>query len=303
MEAEPAAIFDSGHSASNIPIELDASSKVYLRGKINNSLEVRILLDTGAATMFAMDRQHAESLNLTLTEGYQVQGSGANRSAAALAKDISVRLPGITLVHIDAVAVSLYRPDQNGESYAILGFEFFKNFVVEIDYDNRLANIYDSQGYGVETLREHESTRPDTELQAIPVTTIANLPYVTARVTFPGSEPIEAQFHLDSGSSIAVQFYFGFVTEQRLMKQLTNAWPGSAVGEGGEIRTAFALAESIELGPLKLWSQTVGLEAEQGGSLASTIAVGSIGAPILHTTKTTFDVPHNRIFVAKRVAT
>ena len=303
MEAEPAAIFDSGHSASNIPIELDASSKVYLRGKINNSLEVRILLDTGAATMFAIDRQHAESLNLTLNEGYQVQGPGASRSAAALAKDISVRLPGITLVHIDAVAVSFYLPQENEERYAILGFEFFKNFVIEIDYDNRLANIYDSQAYGAEIFPERESRRPEAELQTIPVTTIDNLPYVTARVAFPGSEPIEAQFHLDSGSSIAVQFYFGFVTEQRLMEQLTNAWPGSAVGEGGEIRTAFALAESIELGPLKLWSQTVGLEAEQGGSLASTIAVGSIGAQIVHTTKTTFDVPHNRIFVAKSVGT
>src|ERR1700704_2945783 len=163
MEAEPAAVFDSGHSASNIPIELDASSKVYLRGQISGSLDVRILLDTGAATTFVMDRRHAESLNLTLTEGYQVQGSGANRSAAALAKDVSVRLPGITLVHIDAVVVAFYQPEANGERYAILGFEFFKNFVIEIDYDNRLANIHDSQAYGAETFPEREAGRPNTE--------------------------------------------------------------------------------------------------------------------------------------------
>ena len=94
VSAQPEAVFDSGYSALNAPFEVDRTSKAYIRGRVNGSEELRILLDTGVATMFVLDRRHAERLDLKLIEGYKAQGSGATRSSAALAKDVTVRLSG-----------------------------------------------------------------------------------------------------------------------------------------------------------------------------------------------------------------
>ena len=84
MSAQPVAIFDSGYAALNIPFEIDQTNKAYIRGRVNGSENLRIPLDTGVATMFVIDRLHAERLNLKPIEGYQVQGSGSSRSVAAL---------------------------------------------------------------------------------------------------------------------------------------------------------------------------------------------------------------------------
>ena len=287
--AQPFAIFGSGYSALNIPFEVDQSGKAYIRGRVNGSADLRILLDTGVATMFVIDRTQAETLNLKLIEGYQVQGSGRARSSAAVAKDVTITLPGITLEHIDAITMSQYKPDAGKERDAILGCEFFKNFIVLMDYQKKIMNVYDTRAY------EDKGT-----FEMVAVSFKEGLPYVRAKVGLSSDQAIEAEFHLDSGSGIAAQFQFRFVTQNRLLARFPELQIGTTVGEGGEIKTAFVSAESVEVGSLKLLSPLIGLEMESSGSLVSNQSPGWLGAPIFKGSKVVFDFPHQRILLEKK---
>lgn len=56
VQLEPIAIFNKGYSALNIPFEISPGGKIYIYGRINGSKRMRILLDSGAATMLVFAR-------------------------------------------------------------------------------------------------------------------------------------------------------------------------------------------------------------------------------------------------------
>lgn len=134
----PYSYFDSGHSALNIPFEINQAGMAFVSGRVNGSEPLRILLDTGAATMLAVHRGQAERLGMKLIEGYQVQGTATKRVRAAVARDVSLRLPGITLGRQEATVWPFQEPDAGMEHDAILGFDFFNNFTIVMDYQKKL---------------------------------------------------------------------------------------------------------------------------------------------------------------------
>lgn len=155
--------FASGKSALKIPFK-SYNNHIYLRVGVNNSKPLWFLLDTGASNI--INERNAGAINLKLTPVGQTDGVGETSVDVSLAENISFTLPGVTYKAQKVAVVSLEnvercaseitvdlqgkitlreQPAKGDERQAIdgvLGDEFFKNFVVEIDHTAQLIEAW-----------------------------------------------------------------------------------------------------------------------------------------------------------------
>src|SRR5215203_5229338 len=160
--------FTSGRSALKIPFRL-YNNHIYLRVAVNGSSPLWLLLDTGAPNI--IDSRHARALGLKLTPAGRVIGSGGKEVDVSSAGDVSFALPGVTVARQKVGVLPLgeieecaneidvdrhgnisrrgkpLTNDQRQPFDGVLGEEFLRLFVVEIDYATQLINLYEQRGY------------------------------------------------------------------------------------------------------------------------------------------------------------
>jgi hypothetical protein len=176
-----------------IPIDL-RGNHIYMRGRINDSDSLWIVLDSGASGN-VVDDEVAKRLGLEITSMGQGRGAGGTVDAGQI-RSVSIRLPGATLDGSPIVSMSLgaFKRQTGRPMEAIIGYPLISRCVIKLDYLSRTlelipAKTFKYQGSG----------------KVVPVTFVQNHPYVTARVSIPGrKEPIKGRFVVDLGSSMAL---------------------------------------------------------------------------------------------------
>src|SRR6266550_492227 len=123
----------------SIPFEL-VNRHIILPVRINNSRPLSFVLDTG--DKFAIvDLDRARELGLNLHGEIKMHGAGAETPTGAFVKDSSFSIPGLPGF---SQPINLALPVKNlasrlGQDFdGIIGSEFIKEFVVEIDYQTKL---------------------------------------------------------------------------------------------------------------------------------------------------------------------
>jgi hypothetical protein len=285
MEPQPFAEFDVGNSSLNVPIELDQTRKAYISGRVNDGKQIRVLLDTGVATRLVLDQKAVEGSRLTLIKGYQAQGTGKEKTAASLAKDISLRISGLTFHHIDALVIPFWPADPGKEKDAYLGFYFYKDFVIEVDNVAKIINIYDPRVYNYTGKGE-----------VIPVEVINDLIFVKATLTLATNKRVEALLNVDTGSGTTALFFNKFASQHRLGELLIHPVEGVNVGHGGEVKALYGTGVSLQIGTQEYRAPFIGVELESASSLHAEFA-GSVGAEFFRGYKVTFDIPHRRLIL------
>jgi hypothetical protein len=125
-------------AAVTIPFEL-ANRHIILKVSVNNSRPLSFVLDTG--DKFAIvDLDRAKELGLSLAGQVQMGGAGAETTMGSLVKNSSFTIPGLEgfsqPVNM-ALPVKRMAPRLGQDFDGIIGSEFIKQFVVEIDYQAR----------------------------------------------------------------------------------------------------------------------------------------------------------------------
>src|SRR5262249_44279077 len=130
--------FLSGEQATNIPFELN-SNKLFLRVQVNQQ-PCWFILDNGAS-FNVLDRDRAAALGISSHGQSEERGAGDRTITSAIATGISLALPGLVLPRQEIHVISLGPTVARSEGRAVeglLGYDFFKRFVVEIDYERRI---------------------------------------------------------------------------------------------------------------------------------------------------------------------
>jgi hypothetical protein len=132
-------------SEVTIPFEL-VNRHVMLKVRVNNSRPLSFVLDTG--DKFAIiDLERAKELGLNLHGALRVGGAGSERPTGAFVKDSTFTIPGLAGF---SQPVNIALPVRNlssrmGQDFdGILGSEFIKAFVLELDYQARVIKLYDN---------------------------------------------------------------------------------------------------------------------------------------------------------------
>jgi hypothetical protein len=291
--------FASGKSALNIPIRI-FNNHIYLQVSVNNAKPLWFLLDTGAGNI--INSRHARALGLKLAPAGQTTGVGEGTADAFITKNVSFVLPGVTIAHQRIAVLSLEnveecstkidvdlqgkitwraqaaKGDEAQPIDGVLGDQFFKQFVVEIDYAAKSINLYDPKSY-------HYLGKGER----IPLDVRQNHIYIRAPITASGRSPISGVFMIDSGSAAALVLNSPFVEQNKLLPPLNQTTPFSICGIGGESQTQIGKLEEIRVGKIRLESPITMFSQAANGTLANADFSGIIGNAILRRFKVVFD--------------
>jgi hypothetical protein len=301
--------FTAGKSALAIPFELD-DNLIYVRVSVNGSRPLSFILDTGAHSI--IHARHARSIGLKLKLIGQAGGIGANQPDVYLVTEkVAFSLPGVALSPRRLVAVSLdaiescvneFVIDEEGRNVppargergttkrdvdGILGKEFFDQFVVEINYAQRLLNVYDRSSYKYAGGGKN-----------IPLEVGEQHIFTQAQIKPAGRAPLTGRFLLDTGSSQAVSLLKPFMWGHNLLPSTEGMTPRPVCGLGGyaKEKSWVGTLEALQLGEFKIATPVT----EYRVSDPNTDADGFVGGAVFRRFKVIFDYSRRRMILEPR---
>src|SRR2546429_3786360 len=181
--------FDLGNSALRIPLEID-NNIILLRVNVNGSKPLKFIFDTGASISFISSKRAAE---LDLKSQGQFRGDATGgRIQGAKIEGVEFRVQGAKVSKLTVASFPFPTPpgfDFDG----IIGCDFIKQFVVEVDYLKRIMNLYNPRTY-----------RYVGRGKSVPLILIGqNTPLVYAKILLAGRVPVKAKLEVDTGGGNA----------------------------------------------------------------------------------------------------
>jgi hypothetical protein len=169
----------------------------------------------------------------------------------------------------------------------IIGTQFIRQFVLEIDYQARTITVHDRNTF-----------KYDGQGAEIPIEFYQAHPTISATITPLGGQPITRRFVLDLGSSMALALHAPFVTEQGLLGAQANTIRLiGAAGAGGSVKGQVGRVESLQIGPYQLSSVVTVFTEDTAGAFADQNLAGNIGMQIATRFRVFLDYGHNRIIL------
>ena len=137
----PGVRFTSGQSALKIPFEV-SSNIILVQSQVNDSRPLWFIFDTGANSS-VINAPMVKELNLQ-TRG-KVGGSGSGgKIEAELITGVTLSVPGVAVSNqtIASLPLDVFSMVLGKRVGGIIGYDFIRQFVVEIDYAAKVMNLY-----------------------------------------------------------------------------------------------------------------------------------------------------------------
>ena len=282
---------DSGRAASRsvsrISFEIEGGH-IFVPVRVNGSEPLWFGLDSGAEQTI-ISRQQAKALNLKLEGDMQAAGGGEGTVDFSITRKVAFGLPGVDFVLDEVGVLPLEFPAHvAGQAIAgLLGYDFIRRFVVEIDYTTRTINLYSPRTY-----------RYSGRGAIIPIRMMDNNPYIPARVILPGLAPIGGMFLIDSGADTELFFNSPFVNKRRLLSSRQKTAEASTAGIGGASKIRIGMATSIQIGRAAIANPVAHFSQATKGESAGAIGAGFVGGKLLRRfQKVIFDQRRRRLIL------
>ena len=280
--------FTSGSSAKDIPFEINAN-KIYLRVQVNNKGPLSFILDSGAA-FDVLDEEQARALNVKFSDEAVVRGAGEGSVHISAGAGVSLSLAGVEIVKPNITILPIHSSISNNEGRdvdGLLGYDFFKRFVVEIDYANKRISIHEPKTYQYAGAGK-----------IIPLEENKEHIFINATLVLADGRQSPVQLLVDTGARMGVMLNTPFVNAHRLIDTTPQIIDSViSIGVGGSYRSAVARVESLRMGPFTMKEPVVTLSRSKSGVLAGSDYDGIIGAEILRRFKVIFDYSRQRMIV------
>ena len=284
----PALPSPSAPSAATIPFE-SANKTIFVRTEVN-ARPFWFVLDTGAGASI-MDLAAARAAGVALGDSTAVVGVGRDTVQARMTRNAGVHVVGLDAADQPLLLALPLDPLANasGHEFAgILGSDFIRRFVVEIDYEGHTLTLRDTATYAY---RGHGD--------ALPLTFgAAGFPQVTARVVDGEREARAGTFVLDTGSGAGLILHRPFVDEEGLLTSGRPTVPWiEGQGLGGDVAGVVGRVDALQLGRYRIHRPVTVFSRAANGPLASPASQGNIGAAILEKFSLTLDYHRMRIIL------
>jgi predicted aspartyl protease len=284
--AAPDFVFVDGWQSINIPIELNGSH-IYLMASINDSEPDWFLLDSGAG-ITVLNKELADKFNVDLEGALEGSGTGEESVQFSLATGVNVAVQGVEISDqtVAAIPLSDFEPFIGRRIAGIIGSDFFNRFVVEIDYENLVLNLYDPIEYTY-----------SGSGQAFPLIFEGSNPHFEASFSVAG-QSLEGKFLIDTGSNGSVGFAKPFVDKHALWDSgidfIQNPF---GLGVGGESRSLIGRLEAFQLGDVIIENVLAGFSQNETGAMADPNSAGLIGGELLRRFHVIFDYSNQMMYL------
>lgn len=199
---------------------------------------LNFVLDTGSGGI-SLDSTTCTYYNLKLEPSDRIVRGIAGMKYVSFAKNHSLNLPGLTVTNLDfhindyEILSSAYGMHIDG----IIGYSFFRRYIVNIDYDEQLVRVYTVGTYkyprGGHLLKPQFST----------------LPMQMASVK--DANKVFAKFYLDTGAGLCILMNDDFAKDSVIFKKKRKMFLSQAEGLGGKTDMMLSVVKEVKIGPYR----------------------------------------------------
>lgn len=257
-----------------------------------NGQELSFLLDTGVNTTVLLNLEEVDTLELRGVQKINLRGLGGEELIEAYKTERNVLKIGkvtgrnveVFLIFSESVNFS---PRLGVPVHGVIGYDFFKDFIVEINYSRRFLRVHDPDRFR-KTMQGYDPVR---------LRFFQNKPYITGNIHIK-DKPTEVTLLLDNGLGDALWLFSDNeeiqVPERSFEDLLGLGLLGDVTGNRSRIR-------SLELGRYELEEVSAAFPDSlslQGLKLFEA-RNGSIGAEILRRFNMFFDYQAQLLYLRK----
>jgi Aspartyl protease len=272
-----------------IPFEM-VTRHVVVKVRINNSRPLSFVFDTGDKVAI-VDLARARELGLDLHGQVHVGGAGSGKLTGSMVRGATWTLPGldgfsqpVTLAMPFDRLAARFGHDFDG----IIGSDFIRQFVVEIDYQARVLKLHKKDTFTYSGSGESIPIRLDSQ----------GHPILEAEVTPMGGAPIKGRYVLDIGSGNSVALHSPFVNDHGLLNaKLKTIRAIGTGGAGGRALGRIGRIAEFKIGTFKIPNPTVFFSEDTAGAFANRALAGNIGQQIASKFRVFLDYERERIIL------
>lgn len=272
-----------------IPFE-KANKHILMKVRVNNSEPLWFILDTGDKAAI-IDLERAKSLGLKLQGEIQIGGAGAGTLKGAFVKESTFTVPGIegfTQPVTLAMPLDMLKPRFGHDADGIIGTDFIRQFVVEVDYLAHQLKFHDKDKFVYSGPGDSLSIHLNS----------AGHPIIQGEVMIAGRDPIKGNFVIDIGSGGALALHSPFVEEHRLLEQNQKTIRTMGVGgAGGAVTGRVGRISGFKIGKYMIDNPVALFAQDKKGAFASTSIQGNVGEQIMSKFRIFLDYNRNRIII------
>lgn len=279
----------SGPSQVSIPFEL-VTRHIVVKVRINDSRPLSFVFDTGDKVGI-VDIGVAKELGLKQHGQIRIGGAGSETLTGSMIEGARWTLPGLDgFTQPVALAIPLGRlAARFGHDFdGIIGSDFIKQFVVEVDYQARVLRFHDKDKFSYTGNGEIIPIRLDDQ----------GHPIIEAEVTPVGGQPIKGRYVLDLGSGNSLALHSPFVNEHRLLNSGLKTIKAIGMGgAGGQTNGQIGRVAEMKIGSFKLANVSALFSEDKAGAFATSALAGNIGQRIASRFKVFLDYGRSRIIL------
>jgi hypothetical protein len=253
---------------------------VFVPVSLGGGEPVWLLLDSGAQLTIIATRT-ARALELAVRGRAAATGFGGDTLRGGVTPPgTSIALPGSMPYRLARPVLDLspLEPALGRPFAGILGGDFFRRYVVEIDYGAARVTLHDPRRF-----------QPHPAAVALPLELDGQRPYVRAVAVLPDGRELEGRFLVDTGARVPLKLYAPVVRAHDVVAALPATVGVATVGIGGTTQDREGRLRAFRIGPFTFDAPVAALSLAEAGQAASTRAAGFIGAELLRRFTVTFD--------------
>lgn len=279
-----------------IPIEIQ-HNVVLIPLKVNGSFEMTFILDTGVKTTILTESVLKAFLGFDSLQPVRLRGLGeGDYIDGLLAKDVSMRLPGVTGSGINMILLPddliSYSAMFGRSVHGIIGYEIFGQFIVEINYQQKYLILHDPFSY--------KPPRNTRRYETLPINIKRFKPYVTATMDDGHGNVIERDWLIDTGASHSISLYD---PDLPIPNPSIDAFLG--MGLSGNVYGKIGRVSSFQMGIFEFNEIIAGFPNASALYLPEEDLhtwYGNIGSEVISRFNVVFDYYHGKLILRKNAA-
>jgi hypothetical protein len=286
----PSVRFASGQSALKIPFEL-SNNIILVQSQVNDSRPLWFIFDTGANSS-VINARLVKELNLQ-TRGRVGGAASGGKIEAELITGVTLAVPGVSVSQqtIASLPMDVFSMVFGKSIDGIIGYDFIRQFVVEIDYAAKVMHLYAPASFN----------RPVSG-ETLPIRFINRKPFVNAKIKLEERDAVEGAFMIDTGGDTAMSINAPFVKQHQFLKSLPIVQQSISGGAGGTSKSITARVVNIQLGQFIINNPLVEFsQATEGTETLSTYA-GLLGGEVFRRFTLILDYARQRIILEPNAA-
>jgi hypothetical protein len=256
----------------------------YVQVRVNQSEPLWFLLDTGAAApVNLIDAGRARAIGLKMVSERSAGAIGGSAKVQTTASaTLSIGSLDLGAHPLAAIELASNEGEEGHAVHGILGYAFFADRVVTIDYPGRALVIGGATRNG----------------SVVPMTIEAKAPVIRASLSI-GATTETVRLVVDTGFDDTVILTRPFV-ERHALRGLAGSSGTSGKSLGGETRSRVTRGRRLRIGDIDFDDVRVRLSMDREGAFATDEVDGYIGSGLLQQCAVTFNYPAGKMTLERR---